>query len=150
MQGFQSFVDAINSADTDKVVSAAELAAQKVQEIRDNFDYINEAYETQIEYQENLNKLNEQSIEDAETFGNSVTAGMRDRQKQNAGILKNLAQHEADSLQKELDAGVSSGTIVKGSKEWIEMTQNILKAKQSVHDYDVQIKQMELKKLDDI
>lgn len=149
-QGFQAFLDALDSADTDKITAAAELAAQKVQEIRDNFDYINEAYQTQIAYQESLNKLNERFITEAETFGNEITAQQRTAQQQNVAVNKALKERQANSLQKQLDAGVTAGTIKKDSKEWLEMTQQINEAKLAAHEYGVEIKQLEIKKLEDI
>ena len=45
---------------------------------------------------------------------------------------------------------MSAGTIKEGSKEWLEMTQKIQEAQMAAHDYGVQIKQLEIKKLEDI
>lgn len=75
---------------------------------------------------------------------------MRDTQEQNLAILKGLKDRQVASLQKQLQAGMSAGTIKEGSKEWVEMTQKIQEAQIASHDYSVQIKQLEIKKIEDI
>jgi hypothetical protein len=94
--------------------------------------------------------LNEQLIADAETFGNSIPAEMRDRQKYNVGIQRHLKEEEVHTLEMQLAEGVNSGIIIEESKEWVEMQTIINECKQAVHDYDVEIKKLEMKKFDDI
>lgn len=148
--GTQAFMDAAAEAGAQAEVSAAEAAKQRVQEVRDNFDFINDSFETQISYQETLNKMNEQMISESEAFSNSITAAMRDREKYNVSILRHLKEAQADTLESQLRQGMEKGIIIEGSKEWVEMMNVIDNARNAVHDYDVEIKKIEMQKFDDI
>ena len=48
--GVQAFVDAADQAMAEAQLAGIEAAIQRVQEIRDAFDYINDSFETQIAY----------------------------------------------------------------------------------------------------
>lgn len=56
-------------------------------------------------------QLNEQLINDAETFGNSITAEMRDRQKHNLEIDRHIKQEQAEALELQLKEGVEQGGV---------------------------------------
>ena len=114
------------------------------------FDDINNKLETRMSLLQSIIKLNEQDISDADTFGNYVTASQRDLQQANLARLRDEKQNQANELQAQLNESVANGFVQVGSEEWEKLQKQINEANAEVHDYNVQIKQTELKKFDDI
>ena len=107
-------------------------------------------YETQISLLEAMRGYYEGVISDAEKFGDNVLPYMRDFQKQNIELQKARKQIQADSLQAQLDSLVSQGYVEEYSLEWINLKNQVLEARKAVHDFDVQQKELDIKKLQDI
>ena len=114
------------------------------------FDDINDHYNTQLQLLSTMREYYGLLITDTEKFGDQVYPQMRDFQKQSIELEKQRKQIQADALQRQFDSVVSQGYVDEYSLEWIDLKNEIYEAKMAVHDYEIQQKELDIKKLQDI
>jgi hypothetical protein len=112
------------------------------------FSDITNDISTRLGLAESVQKYNQRDITRADTFGNYVTKSQRNQQMADLSSNEALKREEADRLQAQLDSSVASGMITYGSLEWQNLAKQIQDAKNAAEDYNIQIKQTEMKKFD--
>jgi len=149
LEGSREWVEMTQTIkEAEQAVHEYDVAIKKL-ELK-KFDDINDHYETQIGFLETIHSYYERNIDDTEKFGDQVFEQMRDFEKHNLQIEKQRKQIQADSLQRQLNEAVSGGYVEQYSLEWVRLKKDIYEAQQAVHDYNVQQKELDIKKLEDI
>lgn len=119
-----------------------EAAQAAVDAVSTKFSNIQNYYEGQLKYQEQLNEATEKGIELAEEHGEYEKSSDYDTKIANVEKNKSIIEKEITDLTNELNAGVANGTIVKGSQEWIDMQTQIVESQNDVADYNIEIEKL--------
>lgn len=139
---------AMDEAQEIATTSAAELAQAHTEYAKTTFENIQNYYDGQLKYEQLLNEADEKSIELAKAKGQYDNTSNYDKRIANMKEERKIVANEAADLEKQLAEHVKNGYIKKGSDEWIEMQSEILNAKNQVKDFDVQIANTEVEKLE--
>lgn len=130
-------LNAMEEAAKNAAVSQAEYAQMALETEQQRFDNIKAYYDSEIEYRKGLQDSISKSMDLKKAQGKDVLAS--DYKKELAEIeeQKKLYEAEKQRLKKQRDDSVKKGVITEGSKEWIEMTFQIMETGDAIKQCEI-------------
>lgn len=132
-------LEAQEEAAENAATSAEELAEMAIENEKQKFANIKQYYDARLNYQKALDESANRNIEMKNATGKEVNREDYQAVLDNMVKSQQMAYEQVEALQAELDQAVADGIIVEGSEEWYELAQQILDAKNSAADMDVEM-----------
>lgn len=141
-QAYRAILKQVQQAEEEYTNAALELAKQRVQEIKDNIDAIEDMYGAMSDWQSAVNGLRQSYINLNKARGNYENYTDYLVQAANAQKVLAIQQQESTRLHNEYVQAIAKGTLKQGTKEWYEMRAQILKVDQSIQDSKADIEEL--------
>ena len=138
---YNNTLDAEKEAAANAAQAQTELAQARVEAVQTKIDNTADYYDTRIAFKSAKAEGKEKKI-DAYNVRNYARSSDFDVKIGNAKEQQKLTKKKAQKMQDALDAGVKSGAIKVGSKEWLEARTRIEEAKNAAADLGTEIENL--------
>ena len=145
-QKYNNTIDKEKEAAANAAQAQTELAQARVEAIQTKIDNTADYYDTRIAFKSAKAEGKEKKI-DAYNVRNYARVSDYDVKIGNAKEQQKLTKKKAKDMQDALNAGVKSGAIKVGSKEWLEARTRIEEAKNAAADFDTEIENLQSQKI---
>lgn len=143
---YNNTLDAEKEAAANAAQAQTELAQARVEAVQTKIDNTADYYDTRIAFKSAKAEGKEKKI-DAYNVRNYARVSDYDVKIGNAKEQQKLTKKKAKDMQDALNAGVKSGAIKVGSKEWLEARTRIEEAKNAAADFDTEIENLQSQKI---
>lgn len=145
-QKYNNTIDKEKEAAANAAQAQTELAQARVEAVQTKIDNTADYYDTRIAFKSAKAEGKEKKI-DAYNVRNYARVSDYDVKIGNAKEQQKLTKKKAKDMQDALNAGVKSGAIKVGSKEWLEARTRIEEAKNAAADFDTEIENLQSQKI---
>lgn len=141
-QDVTTATNALKTAEENLTSAEIEAAQATVDAVKTKFDNVKNYYDARLNYQKQITEINSKDSDLSQAHGDfekssDYTKKIKYTQREQA-----IADEQAKKLKEQLDAGVKSGTIKRGSDEWYDLATQLREAQNAAYDYNTQIEQL--------
>lgn len=141
-QDVTTATNALKTAEENLASAEIETAQATVDAVKTKFDNVKNYYDARLNYQKQITEINSKDSDLSQAHGDfekssDYTKKIKYTQREQA-----IADEQAKKLKEQLDAGVKSGTIKRGSDEWYDLATQLREAQNAAYDYNTQIEQL--------
>ena len=141
-QDVTTATNALKTAEENLASAEIEAAQATVDAVKTKFDNVKNYYDARLNYQKQITEINSKDSDLSQAHGDfekssDYTKKIKYTQREQA-----IADEQAKKLKEQLDAGVKSGTIKRGSDEWYDLATQLREAQNAAYDYNTQIEQL--------
>lgn len=141
-QDVTTATNALKTAEENLTSAEIEAAQATVDAVKTKFDNVKNYYDARLNYQKQITEINSKDSDLSQAHGDfekssDYTKKIKYTQREFA-----IADEQAKKLKEQLDAGVKSGTIKRGSDEWYDLATQLREAQNAAYDYNTQIEQL--------
>lgn len=146
-QDVTTATNALKTAEENLASAEIEAAQATVDAVKTKFDNVKNYYDARLNYQKQITEINSKDSDLSQSHGDfekssDYTKKIKYTQREQA-----IADEQAKKLKEQLDAGVKSGTIKRGSDEWYDLATQLREAQNAAYDYNTQIEQLKQQKI---
>lgn len=141
-QDVTTATNALKTAEENLTSAEIEAAQATVDAVKTKFDNVKNYYDARLNYQKQITEINSKDSDLSQSHGDfekssDYTKKIKYTQREFA-----IADEQAKKLKEQLDAGVKSGVIKRGSDEWYDLATQLREAQNAAYDYNTQIEQL--------
>lgn len=141
-QDVTTATNALKTAEENLTSAEIEAAQATVDAVKTKFDNVKNYYNARLNYQKQITEINSKDSDLSQAHGDfekssDYTKKIKYTQREFA-----IADEQAKKLKEQLDAGVKSGVIKRGSDEWYDLATQLREAQNAAYDYNTQIEQL--------
>lgn len=141
-QDVTTATNALKTAEENLTSAEIEAAQATVDAVKTKFDNVKNYYDARLNYQKQITEINSKDSDLSQAHGDfekssDYTKKIKYTQREQA-----IADEQAKKLKEQLDAGVKSGVIKRGSDEWYDLATQLREAQNAAYDYNTQIEQL--------
>lgn len=141
-QDVTTATNALKTAEENLTSAEIEAAQATVDAVKTKFDNVKNYYDARLNYQKQITEINSKGSDLSQAHGDfekssDYTKKIKYTQREQA-----IADEQAKKLKEQLDAGVKSGVIKRGSDEWYDLATQLREAQNAAYDYNTQIEQL--------
>lgn len=141
-QDVTTATNALKTAEENLTSAEIEAAQATVDAVKTKFDNVKNYYDARLNYQKQITEINSKDSDLSQDHGDfekssDYTKKIKYTQREQA-----IADEQAKKLKEQLDAGVKSGVIKRGSDEWYDLATQLREAQNAAYDYNTQIEQL--------
>lgn len=141
-QDVTTATNALKTAEENLASAEIEAAQATVDAVKTKFDNVKNYYDARLNYQKQITEINSKDSDLSQAHGDfekssDYTKKIKYTQREQA-----IADEQAKKLKEQLDAGVKSGVIKRGSDEWYDLATQLREAQNAAYDYNTQIEQL--------
>lgn len=141
-QDVTTATNALKTAEENLASAEIEAAQATVDAVKTKFDNVKNYYDARLNYQKQITEINSKDSDLSQSHGDSEKSSDYTKKIKYTQREFAIADEQAKKLKEQLDAGVKSGVIKRGSDEWYDLATQLREAQNAAYDYNTQIEQL--------
>lgn len=141
-QDVTTATNALKTAEENLTSAEIEAAQATVDAVKTKFDNVKNYYDARLNYQKQITEINSKESDLSQAHGDYEKSSDYAKRIKYTQREQAIADEQAKKLKEQLDAGVKSGTIKRGSDEWYDLATQLREAQNAAYDYNTQIEQL--------
>ena len=141
-QDVTTATNALKTAEENLASAEIEAAQATVDAVKTKFDNVKNYYDARLNYQKQITEINSKDSDLSQAHGDFEKSSDYTKKIKYTQREQVIADEQAKKLKEQLDAGVKSGTIKRGSDEWYDLATQLREAQNAAYDYNTQIEQL--------
>lgn len=141
-QDVTTATNALKTAEENLTSAEIEAAQATVDAVKTKFDNVKNYYDARLNYQKQITEINSKDSDLSQAHGDFEKSSDYTKKIKYTQREQTIADEQAKKLKEQLDAGVKSGVIKRGSDEWYDLATQLREAQNAAYDYNTQIEQL--------
>lgn len=141
-QDVTTATNALKTAEENLASAEIEAAQATVDAVKTKFDNVKNYYDARLNYQKQITEINSKDSDLSQAHGDFEKSSDYTKKIKYTQREQTIADEQAKKLKEQLDAGVKSGVIKRGSDEWYDLATQLREAQNAAYDYNTQIEQL--------